>query len=114
MIIKKTFELDEETIGSSREKLASGKYASQELVHLYLKRIETIDKNGPRLNSVIEINPDAVAMDKELKAGNFRGHLHGIPIFIKDNIDTADKMQTTVGPLAMDVNIASKRCFSSK
>lgn len=109
------FELDEETIGSLREKLASGKYTSEQLVQLYLKRIEAIDKNGPQLNSVIEVNPDAVAiavaMDKELNAGKSRGPLHGIPVLIKDNIDTADKMQTTAGSLAMVGNIASKDAF---
>ena len=109
------FELDEETISSLREKLTSGKYTSEQLVQLYLKRIEAIDKNGPQLNSVIEINPDAVTiaitMDKELKAGKSRGPLHGIPVLIKDNIDTADKMQTTAGSLAMAGNIASKDAF---
>lgn len=109
------FELEEETISSLREKLTSGKYTSEQLVQLYLKRIEDIDKNGPKLNSVIEINPDAVAiavvLDKELKAGKSRGPLHGIPVMIKDNIDTADKMQTTAGSLAMAGNIASKDAF---
>ena len=112
------FELDEETIGSLREKLTSGKYTSEQLVQLYLKRIEAVDKNGPQLNSVIEINPDAVtiaiAMDKELKSGKSRGPLHGIPVLIKDNIDTADKMQTTAGSLAMAGNIASKDAFVVK
>ncbi|MFE3849396.1 amidase [Flavobacterium sp. LB3P45] len=112
------FELDEETIGSLREKLTSGKYTSEQLVQLYLKRIEAVDKNGPQLNSVIEINPDAViiaiAMDKELKTGKIRGPLHGIPVLIKDNIDTADKMQTTAGSLAMAGNIASKDAFVVK
>ncbi|WP_338644747.1 amidase [Flavobacterium sp. KS-LB2] len=112
------FELDEETIGSLREKLASGKYTSEQLVQLYLDRIESIDKNGAQLNSVIEVNPDAIAiaatMDKELKAGKSRGPLHGIPVLIKDNIDTADKMQTTAGSLAMVGNIASKDAFVVK
>ncbi|MDI5895969.1 amidase [Flavobacterium algoritolerans] len=112
------FELDEETIGSLREKLASGKYTSEQLVQLYLKRIEAIDKNGPQLNSVIEVNLDAVAiaviMDKEFKSGKIRGPLHGIPVLIKDNIDTADKMQTTAGSLAMAGNIASKDAFVVK
>ena len=115
---KTTFELDEETIGSLREKLTSGKYTSEQLVQLYLKRIDTIDKNGPQLNSVIEVNPDAVAiavaMDKEMKAGKSRGPLHGIPVLIKDNIDTADKMQTTAGSLAMEGNIASNDAFVVK
>ena len=114
----KTFELEEETIGSLREKLTSGKYTSEQLVQLYLQRIEAVDKNGPQLNSVIEINPDAVAiavaMDKELKSGKSRGPLHGIPVLIKDNIDTADKMQTTAGSLAMVGNIASNDAFVVK
>ena len=114
----KTFELEEETIGSLREKLTSGKYTSEQLVQLYLQRIEAVDKNGPQLNSVIEINPDAVAiavaLDKELKSGKSRGPLHGIPVLIKDNIDTADKMQTTAGSLAMVGNIASTDAFVVK
>lgn len=114
-VIDTNFELEEETIASLGEKLASGKYTSEQLVQLYLKRIETVDKNGAQLNSVIEINPDAiaisVAMDKERKAGKSRGPLHGIPVLIKDNIDTADKMQTTAGSLAMVGNIASKDAF---
>ncbi|SHG34438.1 amidase [Flavobacterium micromati] len=109
------FELDEETISSLRKKLNSGEYTSQQLVQLYLKRIESIDQNGAKLNSIIEINPEAiaiaVAMDKELKVGTNRGPLHGIPVLIKDNIDTADKMQTTAGSLAMVGNIASKDAF---
>ncbi|MGO4903982.1 amidase [Flavobacterium sp. W20_MBD1_R3] len=112
------FELDEATIGSLREQLTSGKYTSEQLVQLYLKRIEAIDANGPQLNSIIEINPDAVAlavaMDKELKEGKSRGPLHGIPILIKDNIDTADRMQTTAGSLVMAGNIASKDAFVVK
>jgi amidase len=112
------FELDEETISSLQEKLTSGKYTSQQLVELYLKRIETIDKNGPNLNSIIEINPDAVSiakeMDKERSEGKTRGPLHGIPVVIKDNIDTADKMQTTAGSLAMVGNIASTDAFIVK
>lgn len=114
-VIDTNFELEEETIASLGEKLASGKYTSEQLVQLYLKRIQTVDKNGAQLNSVIEINPDAiaiaVAMDKESKEGKSRGPLHGIPVLIKDNIDTADKMQTTAGSLAMVGNIASKDAF---
>ena len=109
------FELDEDTISSLQKKLNSGEYSAQQLVTLYLQRIELIDKNGAKLNSVIEINPDAMAiaaaMDKELKAGKIRSPLHGIPVLIKDNIDTADKMQTTAGSLAMLGNIASNDAF---
>jgi amidase len=116
--IKLEFEIEEETISSLQEKLTSGKYSSQQLVELYLKQIESIDKNGPTLNAIIEINPDAVSiaseMDKERKKGKIRGVLHGIPVLIKDNINTADKMQTTAGSLAMDGNIASNDAFIVK
>ncbi len=114
----KSFELDEETITSLRKKLDSGMYSSEQLVELYLKQIESIDKNGPTLNAIIEINPDAVSiakeMDNERKNGKNRGTLHGIPVLIKDNIDTADKMQTTAGSLAMIGNIASQDAFIVK
>jgi amidase len=113
-----SFELDEETVSSLKEKLVSGKYTSQQLVELYLKRIEEIDKIGFKLNSVIEINPDAISIAKEMDAernnGKTRGPLHGIPVVIKDNIDTADKMQTTAGSIAMVGNIASNDAFIVK
>lgn len=116
--IKLEFELDEETISSLQEKLTSGKYTSEQLVELYLKRIQTIDKEGITLNSIIEINPDAVSiareMDTERKNEKIRGALHGIPVLIKDNIDTADKMQTTAGSLSMVGNIASNDAFVVK
>lgn len=112
------FELEEETISSLREKMTSGKYTSEQLVKLYLDRIESIDANGIHLNSVIEINPDAISiakeLDIELKSGKSRGPLHGIPILIKDNIDTGDKMQTTAGSLALEGNIASHDAFVIK
>ena len=110
-----SFELDEETISSLAEKLSSGTYSSEQLVKLYLQRIEAIDNKGAKLNSVIELNPDALSiaktMDSELKSNKKRGPLHGIPVLIKDNIDTADKMQTTAGSLALVGNIASKDAF---
>ncbi|WP_395050044.1 amidase [Flavobacterium sp.] len=112
------FDLDEETISSLREKLDSTRYNSVQLVELYLKRIENIDKSGQKLNSIIEINHDAVSiakqMDNERRNGKTRGPLHGIPIVIKDNIDTADKMQTTAGSLAMVGNFASNDAFIVK
>lgn len=112
------FELEEETITSLREKLTSGKYTSEQLVKLYLDRIDSIDKNSIHLNAVIEINPDAISiakeLDIELKSGKSRGPLHGIPILIKDNIDTGDKMQTTAGSLALEGNIASNDAFVIK
>lgn len=112
------FELDEETITSLQEKLAIGKYTSEQLVELYLERIQTIDKKGFTLNSIIEINPDAVSiarkMDTERKDGKSRGALHGIPVLIKDNIDSADQMQTTAGSIAMEGHIASNDAFIVK
>ena len=109
------FELNEITISELQENMESGKYSSEQITKLYLDRIEAIDKNGPKLNAIIEINPEALeiakAMDKERKDGKIRGNLHGIPILIKDNIDTADKMMTTAGSLALIGNIASKDAF---
>src|SRR6202453_1250339 len=103
----KPFELDEVTISDLQEGMKSGKFTARELVEKYSTRIQEIDKskNGPALNSVIEMNPDAEAiadaLDQERKATGARGPLHGIPVFIKDNIDTADKMLTTAGSLAL-------------
>lgn len=109
------FELDEETISSLQKKIEDGTYSSEKLVTLYLNRIEAIDKNSANLNSVIEVNLDALeiakAMDAELINGKKRGALHGIPVLIKDNIDTADRMQTTAGALALAGNIAKKDAF---
>ncbi len=112
------FELNEENISSLQDKMNSGKYTSEEITKLYLDRIDAIDKNGSLLNSVIEINPDAISiaktMDEERKAGKIRGPVHGIPVLIKDNINTADKMQTTAGALAMEGHIAAKDSFVAK
>src|SRR5215510_991739 len=100
-----SFELDEVTIDDLQTGMASGKYSAQALTQKYLGRINEIDKRGPAINSVIEINPDApaiaAALDSERKAGKVRGRLHGIPILIKDNIDTHDRMMTTAGSLAL-------------
>lgn len=101
----KSFELDEVTIADLQSGMASGKYSSHSITEKYLQRIEEIDKQGPAINSVIEVNPDALSiaetLDKERQAGHVRGPLHGIPILIKDNIDTADRLQTTAGSLAL-------------
>jgi amidase len=98
-------ELDELTIGDLQEGLRSGKFTARSLAEKYLARIEAVDKQGPAVNSVIELNPDALSLadtlDKERKAKGPRGPLHGIPVLIKDNIDTADKMATTAGSLAL-------------
>ena len=99
------FELDELTISDLQQALQSGKYTSRQLVEKYSDRINDIDKKGPALSSVIEMNPDAesiaAALDRERKERGSRGPLHGIPLLIKDNIDTHDRMMTTAGSLAL-------------
>ncbi|MGA7924849.1 MAG: amidase [Candidatus Sulfotelmatobacter sp.] len=101
----KPFELDEITISDLQDGMKSGKFTSRSLVERYSARIEEIDKNGPAINCVIELNPDALSiadsLDEERKARGPRGLLHGVPVLIKDNIDTADKMMTTAGSLAL-------------
>lgn len=100
-----TFELLEKEIPDLQKLMESGARSSRQLTQLYLDRIQALDSTGPQLRSVIEVNPDALAMaeamDQERKAKGPRGPLHGIPILIKDNIDTADKMATTAGSLAL-------------
>jgi amidase len=97
--------IEEATIVQLQGALASGQLTSVELVQKYLTRIQQIDKSGPRINSVIELNPDAeaiaAALDRERKEKGSRGALHGIPVLIKDNIDTGDKMMTSAGSLAL-------------
>src|SRR5688500_10924710 len=99
------FELEELTIPDLQRGMQSGKYSARSLVEKYTDRINDIDKKGPTLKSVIELNPDAeaiaAALDRERKERGPRGPLHGIPILIKDNIDTHDRMMTTAGSLAM-------------
>jgi amidase len=99
------FELDEISIADLQDGMKLGKYTAHSVAEKYLNRIQSLDKQGPAINSIIEMNPDALAiadaMDKERHAGKLRGPLHGIPILIKDNIDTADRMMTTAGSLAL-------------
>ena len=99
------FELNEVTIADLQAGMISRKFTARSLTEQYLARIEQIDRRGPAVNSVIELNPDAVAiaeaLDKERKGKGTRGPMHGIPMLIKDNIDTADRMQTTAGSLAL-------------
>jgi amidase len=101
----KAFELEEITIPELQDGMKSGKYTARSLVEKYHARIEEIDKRGPAVNAIIELNPDALsiadALDQERKAKGPRGALHGVPVLIKDNIDTADKMMTTAGSLAL-------------
>ena len=97
--------LEEITISELQENYKNGTYSAKDVVEAYLERIENYDKKGPRINSIITLNPDAIAiaeaLDKELAEGNSRGPLHGIPVILKDNIDTKDKMPNTAGSVAM-------------
>src|SRR5262245_5301743 len=99
------FELDEATVADLQKRMETGSVSARAIAEKYLARIEALDRQGPTLRSVIEINPDAIAiaesLDAERKAGKVRGPLHGIPILLKDNIGTADRMQTTAGSLAL-------------
>ena len=101
----KPFEFEETTIAELQEAMRSGRHTARSVAQAYLERIQDVDKQGALLNSVIELNPDALAiaenLDNERRAGRVRGALHGIPILIKDNIDTGDRMQTTAGSLAL-------------
>jgi amidase len=100
------FELDELSVAQLQDAMATGRYTSRRLVELYTERIRAIDQQGPALTSVIELNPDALSIadgfDAQRKSGRVLGLLHGIPVLIKDNIDTADRMMTTAGSLALE------------
>jgi amidase len=107
--------MEEWTIRELREQMEAGRATARSIAERYLERIDQIDKHGPTINSVIEVNPDALtiadALDEERRAGITRGPLHGIPILIKDNIDTHDCMQTTAGSLALEGSIAPRDAF---
>ena len=98
-------QLEEMTIAQMQSELQSGRLTARKLTEQYLDRIKQIDRRGPTLNSVLEVNPDAEEiardLDRERRNGHVRGPLHGIPFLIKGNIDTADRMQTTAGSLAL-------------
>jgi amidase len=102
-------------VQEQQAQMAAGTLTSAALVQQYLARIAAIDKAGPALHAVIELNPDALtiaaSLDRERKAGKLRGPLHGIPVLIKDNIATADKMSTSAGSLALDGVRASKDAY---
>jgi amidase len=105
----------EATVDQLQKLLNTGKISCVQLTQLYLDRIAAYNKKGPALNAVIELNPDALAIarqcDAERKQKKTLGHLHGIPVLIKDNIDTGDKMHTTAGALALQDNIATQDAF---
>ncbi|MFZ3265889.1 MAG: amidase [Terriglobales bacterium] len=111
----KPFELDEITVAELQAGMKSGKFTARSLVEKYQERIAAVDKGGPGINSVIELNPDALSvadeLDQERKAKGPRGPLHGIPVVIKDNIATADRMMTTAGSLALVGAKPSKDSF---
>ena len=111
-------EFDEITINELSSGMKSGKYTARSITEQYIKRIKEIDKSGPAINSIIELNPDALKiadeLDKEYRTKGPRGPMHGIPVLIKDNIDTADGMQTTAGSLALLTSKPVKDSFLVK
>jgi amidase len=109
------FRFEENEIQQIQQGYKDGTFTIKEVVQAYLDRIDSIDKHGPELNSMIVINPDAIQiaeeLDKEMKAGKIRGPLHGIPVVLKDNIDTHDKMATTAGSRALRNSFPLKDSF---
>lgn len=109
------FELEELTVADLASGMASGKWSSRRITELYLARIAGLDRGPQGPNAVAETNPDALAiadgLDAERRAGKLRGPLHGIPVLIKDNIDTGDKMRTTAGSLALAGSSAPRDAF---
>ncbi len=109
------FVLNELSLDQLQQKMQAGEYTARSITELYLKRIADLDQQGPFINSVIELNSDALAiadeLDRERKAGRVRGPLHGIPVLVKDNIDTGDKMMTTAGSLSLEGHKAAQDAF---
>ena len=109
------FPLEEATIHQMQQWMSSGQYTSHSLCEMYLQRIAEIDRTGPAIRSVLQLNSDALAiadsLDAERKAGRVRGMLHGVPVLIKDNIDTHDRMTTAAGSLALAHSVAPRDSF---
>jgi amidase len=109
------FDLEETTIRALIQDQQAGRRTARQIASEYIARIQALDRNGPTLHAVIELNPDALtiadALDAERGGGRLRGPLHGIPVVIKDNIDTADRMMTTAGSLALEGSIAARDAF---
>ncbi len=116
--VSSDFKLAEFSIPQLQRAMVEGKLTASSLTKAYLKRIERLDRDGPRVNSVIELNPDALEiaqeLDRERRRGDVRGPMHGIPVLLKDNIDTGDKMQTTAGSLALEGTPAPRDAFLVK
>ena len=109
------FELEELSIGEVAASMASGQRTARSVTEAYLGRIARIDRQGPTLRSIIETNPDALdiadALDRERAAGRVRSPLHGVPILVKDNIDTTDRMTTTAGSLALSGSVPAEDSY---
>ena len=108
--------MDEPSIVELQKGMSAGELTARGIALMYLARVEELDRRGPRLNAVIELNPDALSiadmLDNERRLKGPRGPLHGIPVMLKDNIDTAGRMQTTAGSLALEGHIAAQDAFS--
>jgi amidase len=108
-------DMTEWSIAEIQQKMSRGELGARALTEAYLERIAAIDQSGPAINAIIELNPDALEiadrLDAERAAGKVRGPLHGVPMLIKDNIDTADRLQTTAGSLALEGSIAANDAF---
>ena len=109
------FELDEVDVAELQRSMSSGERTARSITELYLGRIEELNAQGPELRAIIETNPDAIAiaeaLDAERAAGELRGPLHGIPVVIKDNIDTNDRMTTTAGSLALEGSVPPRDSY---
>ena len=114
-VTRDVFDVEERSVAEWQAALARGELTSRQLVERYLQRIESLDAQGPKLRAVLETNPDALdiaaALDAERRAGKLRGPLHGIPVLVKDNIDTADRMHTTAGSLALAGDSPTRDAF---
>src|SRR5688572_4167595 len=110
-----SFDLEEATIADLQRDMTSGRRTARSIAQDYIERIESLDRKGPSLRAILEINPDALSiaadLDRGRKARGVRGPLHGIPVLIKDNIDTADRMTTTAGSYALEGSIPSRDAF---
>jgi len=110
--------MEEMTILELQAQMEAGSWTARSVVEMHLAQIEKLDKQGPAINAVIELNPDALAiadeLDAERAAGHVRGALHGVPVMLKDNIDTADKMTTTSGSLALAGSVAAQDAFVAR